>query len=81
MTYNLDNKLKELEEAKSKAIATLEKLKETAGKARGAPGDSFVQKIKDATHQVSLLDEHIAALKLEKAQSWEKSAIGGDLEY
>ena len=81
MTYNLDNKLKELEAARSKAIAALEKLKETAVKAKGTPVDSFVQKIEDATHQVSLLDEHITALKLEKAQSWEKSAIGGDVEY
>ena len=81
MTYNLDNKLKELESARSTAIATLEKLKDTAGKAKGTPVDSFAQKIKDATHQVSLLDEHIAALKLEKAQSWEKSAIGDDVEY
>lgn len=81
MTYNLDNKLKDLVLARSKAVDALEKLKETAGKAKGAPVESFVQKIEDATHQVSLLDEHIAALKLEKAQSWEKSSIGGDVEY
>jgi hypothetical protein len=81
MTYNLDNKLKELESARLKAIASLEKLKETAGKAKGEPGDSFAQKIEDAGHQISLLDEHISALKLEKAQSWEKSAIGNDVEY
>ena len=81
MTYNLDNKLKELESARSNAIATLEKLRDTAGKAKGTPVESFAQKIEDATHQVSLLDEHISAIKLEKAQSWEKSAIGSDVEY
>jgi hypothetical protein len=79
MTYNLKQRIEEIETALVRAKSRLDELEQVADRANWKLSDSYRDKIDDVRVQKELMEKHLAAFEIEKIQSWESSTFGNDL--
>jgi hypothetical protein len=79
MTYNLKQRIEEIETALVRAKSRLDELEQVADRANGVLSDSYKDKIDDVRVQKELMEKHLAAFEIEKIQSWESATFGNDL--
>ena len=80
MTYDLDSKIIQIKAGLKAANEKLEKLEATASQAKGNKiSESFNHRLTEMRVQKKLLTEHLSALEVEKAQSWQQSNFGNEM--
>ena len=79
MTFNLKQRIEEIEAALLNVQSRLDELEQVADRAGGELSDSYKDKIDDVRVQKELMEKHLAEFEIEKIQSWESATFGNDL--
>ena len=79
MTYNLKQRIEEIEAALLNVQSRLDELEQVADHANWELSDSYKDKIDDVRLQKELMEKHLAEFEIEKIQSWESATFGNDL--
>ena len=79
MTFNLKQRIEEIEVALVRAQSRLDELEQVADRANWELSDSYRDKIEDVRVQKELMEKHLTAFEIEKIQSWESATFGNDL--
>ena len=79
MTFNLKQRIEEIEVALVRAQSRLDELEQVADCANWELSDSYRVKINDVRLQKELMEKHLTEFKIEKIQSWESATFGNDL--
>ena len=79
MTFNLKQRIEEIEVALVRAQSRLDELEQVADRANWELSDSYRDKIDDVRLQKELMEKHLAEFEIEKIQSWGSATFGNDL--